>query len=373
MTLSADPVALAQRLVRIPSVNPPGDEAPCADAVAQVLAEFGCVVERYEFAPGRPSLVARLRGTTDQKPLCFTGHVDVVPAGTAPWRYGPFDGVIADGMLHGRGSCDMKSGIAAFLTAAADLAGRAPLRRGLTFVITSGEETGCQGAFDLARRGVLGPAALLVVAEPTSNQPVLAHKGSLRVAVTARGRTAHSAMPEEGENAISKAVDWIGRVQKLRFEASHPLLGRATAAVTTVTGGHAANAVPDLARFTVDFRTLPEDDHPSRLRELRALLGDEAEIEILTDFGGFATPPDSPAIRPLLDLLTGRLGRPPALLGAAYFTDASALVPGFGDVPTVVIGPGASAQCHKTDEQCAVAEIQAAKEIYGELIRRVCL
>ena len=369
-----DAVTLAQKLVRFPSLNPPGDEKACVDFVAQHLAALGFAVEAFDFAPGRSSLVARLSGSSDLKPLVFTGHLDVVPVGTADWSYPPFEGVVADGMLHGRGSCDMKSGIAAFIAAAARWrAGNAACQRALVFVITAGEETGCQGAFDLARCGVLGEAELLVVAEPTSNCPVIAHKGSLRVAVTAPGRSAHSSMPEEGDNAISKIATWIARLDAHRFERIHPLLSQTTAVTTTVRGGQNINSVPDSAVFTVDFRTLPDDDHAALISMLGRLFGPDARIEVVTDFKGFATAPHDAGIAPLLRILAERLGRPPVLLGAPYFTDASALVPGFGSVPTVVIGPGASAQCHKTDEHCPIGEIEEATAIYEELIRRLCM
>ena len=369
-----DAVALARDLVRFPSLNPPGDEKACVEHVARLLSGLGFAVESFEFAPTRPSLVAKVVGASSSKPLCFTGHLDVVPIGNAPWHYPPFDGVIADGALHGRGSCDMKSGIAAFIAAAADMLGQdASLRRGLTFVITTGEETGCEGAFDLCRRNVLGDAELLVVAEPTSNCPVVAHKGSLRVAVTARGKSAHSSMPEEGDNAIGKVAGWITRLHAHRFDRIHPLLGRTTAVVTTMSGGQNINSVPDIARFTADFRTLPDDDHAALLRELQAMFGNQAEIQLVTDFKGFATNPDSAALRPLIDLLSRRLGRSPTLLGAPYFTDASALVPGFGNAPAVVIGPGKFEQCHKTDEHCPVADIVNAKELYRELMLSMCL
>jgi succinyl-diaminopimelate desuccinylase len=368
-----DAVALAQKLVAFPSANPPGDEKACADFVAQLLEDRGFTVERYEFAPGRPSLVARIGGT-NLKPLCFTGHLDVVPVGNAAWSYPPFAAVIADGKLHGRGSADMKSGVAAFITAACDVLNRsARLTRGLTFVITAGEETGCQGAFDLARRKVLGEAELLIVAEPTSNRPVAAHKGSFRVAVTARGKSAHSSMPQEGDNAIVKAMAWIAALQAHRFDEAHPLLGTPTAAVTTFTGGQAINVIPDSARFTADFRTLPGQDHAALLEELRGMFGPEAEIVVLTDFPGYATSPDEPAVQPLLDLLEQRLGARPAPAGAPYFTDASALVPGFGGAPTIVIGPGQADQCHKTDEHCALSDIHDAVVLYRDLIERLCV
>jgi succinyl-diaminopimelate desuccinylase len=100
------------------------------------------------------------------------------------------------------------------------------LSRGLTLVITSGEETGCEGAFDFAKRGVLGQASLLIAAEPSANQLILAHKGSLRLAVRARGKTSHSSMPELGDNAIYRAVDWITRLERVALpDARQPLLG----------------------------------------------------------------------------------------------------------------------------------------------------
>lgn len=372
--LAADPVSLASELIRFPSVNPPGDEAACAAFLGRLLAEAGFDVEAHEFAPGRPSLVARLAGSGPGKPLCFTGHLDVVPPGSAAWSVPPFAGEISEGKLWGRGSSDMKAGVAAFAAAAMDAArAGVPLRRGLTLIVTAGEETGCEGAFHLGRLGVLGEAELLIVAEPTSNQPILAHKGSLRIRVSARGRTAHSSMPEPGDNAVVRAAGWIAAMQGRSFGApAHPLLGPGTAAVTTFAGGENINSVPDRAAFTVDFRTLPGQAAAHLLAEVQGLFGPEAAIETVTGFPGFSTGPDEPALVPLMNLLTERRGRRPVPGGAPYFTDASALVPALGGAPTVVIGPGEAAQCHRTDEFCFVERIREARDIYAELIGRVC-
>jgi succinyl-diaminopimelate desuccinylase len=372
--MTSESVLLSQELIRFPSLNPPGDEKHCAAFVAELLSGHGFVVDRFDFALDRPSLVARLPGSTSLAPLCFTGHLDVVPLGHTPWQHPPFDGVIADGNLYGRGSSDMKAGIAAFITAAlAHQRDGAMFRRGITLVITAGEETGCEGAFHLAREGALGECALLIVAEPTSNVPVFAHKGSLRVRVSATGKAAHSSMPDEGDNAISKITAWISRLTAQRFPAEHPLLGRSTAAVTMIGGGQNINTVPDAAWFTVDFRTLPDHDHAELLADLRQMFGPQADIEVITDFKGFATDPDAPATLPLMSLLTERMGRKPLPLGAPYFTDASALVPGFNNAPTIVIGPGEAEQCHKTDEYCHVGRIDEAFAIYHALIQRMCI
>jgi succinyl-diaminopimelate desuccinylase len=366
-------VELARTLVRFPSLNPPGEEKQCAEYVGAMLEGAGLEVEPHEFAAARPSMVVRLRGTADLKPLVFTGHLDVVPLGEKPWSAPPFAGEITDGKLFGRGSSDMKSGVAAFVLAAIGQAKRKRPRRGITLVITAGEETGCEGAFHLARLGVLGPAELLIVAEPSSNLPIIAHKGSVRLRIAAKGRTAHSSMPELGDNAIYKVAEWIRRIEALRFDKhSHPLLGQTTASVTTVFGGQNINSVPDSAGFTVDFRTVPSHDHRELVAEIQRLCGGEASVDVITDFKGFATAPEDGAIEPLMNILADRIGHRPEPTGAPYFTDASALVPAFDNVATVVIGPGEAAQCHQTDEFCYVHRIEEAFEIYTALIRRMC-
>jgi succinyl-diaminopimelate desuccinylase len=367
-------VALTQELVRFPSVNPPGEEAGCIDYVTNLLTAAGVAVETHAFAPGRPSIVARIPGTGADAPLCFTGHVDVVPLGAERWTVAPFGGDIADGKLFGRGSSDMKAGVAAFVAASlAELGARPTLRRGITLVITAGEETGCEGAFHLARNNTLGNAALLIVAEPTSNRPIIAHKGSLRLNVRVRGRTAHSSMPQLGDNAIEKAADVIHRLRSWRPGLSeHPLLGAMTAAVTTISGGLNINSVPDHASFTIDVRTLPRQHHRELVAEVKALCGLDADVDIVTDFAGFETSPENAAVRPLWDILREQSGEAPHLTGAPYFTDASALVPAFGGVPAVVIGPGEAAQCHRTDEFCFVEEIDRSCSIYRRLIAKMC-
>jgi len=354
-------------------MNPPGDETGPIGMLAGILEGAGLACEIHAFAPKRPSLVARLPGRGEGAPLAFTGHVDVVPLGAAPWVVDPFAGEISDGKLHGRGSADMKAGIAAFVDAVLEIADR-PLSRGITLVITAGEETGCEGAFHLARVGALGKASLLVVAEPSSNELILAHKGSLRLGVTARGRTAHSSMPELGDNAIYKASDWINGLRRFAFAApNHPLLGGSTLVVTTIQAGLNINSVPDRARFTIDFRTVPSEAHAALLAGVRAVTGPEAEIETIVDVPGFSTAPDDPAIVPVIAAYERAFGKTPVPMGAPYFTDASALTPAFGNVATVVIGPGDMGQAHQTDEFCRVDRIDESRAIYADIIRSTCL
>jgi len=169
-----DPIALTQELIRFNTVNPPGNEDQVCNYLASILESAGFECRKIEFAPRRMSLVAKIGSCSADNPsICFTGHVDVVPLGARSWKHEPFAALIEDGKLFGRGSSDMKSGVAAFVVAAMKTAHAAKAGSGVSLIITAGEETGCEGAFHLAASQeileFLGPAGSFVVAEPTAN------------------------------------------------------------------------------------------------------------------------------------------------------------------------------------------------------------
>jgi len=308
-------VELTKRIVRIDTINPKSPERPCADLLGKLLEDAGYAVRLHEFAPGRASLVARREGSG--KPLAFVGHLDTVPLGAAPWTRDPFAGETHEGRLYGRGSSDMKSGVAAIVAAALDLS-RTPLRKaGLTLVLVAGEETGCEGAAHLARvPGALGEAQAMVVGEPTENRPVVGHKGALWLRVRFRGVTAHGSMPEKGKNAIYAAASALLALAGLRFEvAPDPLLGGPTLNVGTFSGGMNVNSVPDEAVFTVDMRTIPSQRHAEIRARLQKMLGPEAEITPLVDLEGIRTAEDDPFVRIVVEAAgsaTGSISSGPA-------------------------------------------------------------
>lgn len=363
-------VDLAKRLIQFPSLNPPGEEKACSDFLASTLKNAGLEVETYEFAPGRPSIVARKRGATDAKPLTFTGHIDVVPLGEKSWTADPFAGEIRDGKLYGRGASDMKAGVAAFVAATiAQTENDAPLKRGITLVITAGEETGCEGAFHLARNGLLGPSELLIVAEPSSNLPIIAHKGSVRLRITAKGKTAHSSMPELGDNAIYKAARAIGALEQLDLsDATHPLVGRPTLVVSQVQGGMNINSVPDRAEIGVDVRTVPGQDLAQLRERIQAAVGRDTAIEPIVEVPGLLTSADDEWVRSVFAAAHKIAGAPPATRILPYFTDGSVLRPAYGEPPTVILGPGESSLAHQTDESCSIARLEEAVALYQRLI-----
>jgi succinyl-diaminopimelate desuccinylase len=365
---------LTRDLLRYDTVNPPGDEQACARHVGRLLEDAGFTVAEYEFSPRRTSLVARLGGRGDAPPLCFTGHLDVVPLGLRPWTHEAFAGEIDGGRLYGRGSSDMKSGVAAFVVAVTRLARHLGSSPGVVLVVTASEETFCEGARHLAGLdGVLGQAGAVVVAEPTGNYPFVGHKGALWLRARASGVTAHGSMPERGVNAVYKAARAALRLEQFRFDATpHPVLGPPTLNVGTFRGGLNVNSVPDSAEIGIDIRTIPAQQH-ARLREqLAAYLGDEVTLEAVSDAEGVWSDPEHPWIRSVYDLAAPAIGERPVPRAAPYFTDAAALTPAYGGVPTVILGPGELALAHQTDEYCEIARLEQGVELFSEIARRWC-
>ncbi len=379
----ADAIQITRELIRFDTVNPPGNERACNEYLGGLLEEAGFSVACHPLAENRTNLVARLGGGAGKKPLCFSGHTDVVPLGAAPWRRAPFAGEIADGRIYGRGSSDMKSGIGAFVAAAIELAphlGRTP---GLVLVISADEERGCGGVNDLAGRdGALGEAGALIVAEPTANRPFTGHKGIMRVEAVATGVTAHASMPEQGENAVYKAARVVARlVERGRLHDGRALSGgEPVFNVGWFHGGMNINSVPDDARFGLDIRTVAGFGEAEIMAALEEIGGGEVAFTRMTS-GEPAwidpaqpvwTDPRDPWVEGIFDLIAEITGvrHQPAI--APYFTDACALSQAFGRPPTLILGPGEPEMAHQTDEYCVIARLEEGTAAFTEIAQRWC-
>jgi succinyl-diaminopimelate desuccinylase len=367
-------VALTRELVGIDTINPPGHEGRAAVVLARRLEAAGLEVAAHDLEEGRTNVVARWPGSEDAPALCLTGHLDTVPLGGADWERDPFAAEIDGDRLYGRGSSDMKGGVAAIVIAAERIAHLGRGRAGLELVLTAGEETGCTGALAVAGAdGALGRAGAMLVAEPTTNQPCVAHKGVVWLDLVAEGRTAHGSMPHLGENAIHKLARAVTRLDGFGFDvAAHELLGDPTLNVGTVTGGININSVPDRATAGLDVRTVPALDADAVTAQLAAAAGDEVRLRTRLALDAVDTDPSEPWVREVFDVMAEVAGNDAALRGLAYFTDAAALAPAYGTPPTVICGPGDADQAHRTDESCSVAALEAAAEGFFQIARRWC-
>jgi len=365
-----DVIALTRELLAFDTSGPQSGEEASARFLGGLLSEEGFAVRYDQLAPGRLTVIAEKGLADDRPPLVFSGHLDTVPLGASPWKEPPFAGRIREGRLYGRGASDMKGGIAAMLCAARRAFAKAAPRGGLRFILTAGEEPGCLGARHLAdTRYSLGQARALIVGEPTSNVPYLGHKGALFLKVSASGRTAHSSMPELGDNAIYKAARAITRVENFRFHAERDALhGLPTINVGRMSGGENLNSVPDHAEFSVDIRTTATVDHTEIRERLCRELGDEVAVETLVDLTPVSTRADDPFAR-LVDAVCGVPAgggdRPRSL---SYVTDGTHLQRLYGGAPTIILGPGEPGQAHRTDEFCLTDKLREAVTLYEAII-----
>jgi succinyl-diaminopimelate desuccinylase len=367
-TLHRRALALAKKLISINTVNPPGNEYWCAYLLGSLLKRAGFAVQYHELAEGRTNVIAALKGGGPGAPLCFCGHLDTVPLGTAPWKRDPFKGIVSRGKLWGRGASDMKSGLAAMIASSLELARIERRKAGLLLVLTADEEKSCNGSVYLAsKKGPLPRAGALVIAEPTSNYPLIGHKGSLWIRCRTAGVSAHGSMPEKGVNAIYTAARAIERLRTFKFGPSHPLLGPCTLNVGTIQGGQNTNSVPDTAEFTVDIRTVSKESNRDIFMRIQRFLGPEVVVETITDVQGIATSPSDPWVRDVFAIAGTVLGEKVRARTAPYFTDGAPLKPALGNPPTIIMGPGDPSQAHTTDEYCSMTRLCEAVDMYFEI------
>lgn len=373
-------VALTRDLVRVNTTNPPGNERPAVELLEARLrgAGFETRVEPY-LDESRIQVVARLRGTGERPGLLFSGHVDVVPQGNVPWSVDPFGGEVRDGRLYGRGSCDMKSGVAALVVAAEELARSGQRLKGdLVVAITADEERNCLGAEVLVKAPLFEGLGAAIVAEPTSLQLYVAEKGAFWLEITLFGKTAHGSMPQHGANAIAAMVDFLGRWEQVyrTDEPVHPLLGTPTLNMGVISGGVKANVVPDQCAVQLDMRTVPPLSHAELRERAERLLeeicasrsGTRFEIGPLSDRPPVSCPADSPLFKALAGAAREVADVDSTPRGIPYCTEACIWVPVLG-IPAVICGPGSPGMAHQPDEHVEVAEVEAAARMYERAAR----
>jgi len=368
-----DVVKFCQELVRIKSVNPPGDELQAAEYVASVLKKLGLEVELIKHSPTRASVLARLKSSRKKPGLLYNGHLDTVPVGAEEWIHEPFRADVAEGKIWGRGTADMKGGLAVIMVAAKALAeARVPLQGDLIIAATAGEEVDSLGATTVAARPDLGPVQAVVIPEPSYNDIFVAEKGAFWIEITTQGKTAHGSMPEMGRNAVMMMVTLINELGKMSFPyKEHPLLGGFSQSINTIAGGVKTNVVPDYCAVTVDMRTVPGQDHRAILRQVEDLIADlsrrlpdfKALVKVTNDRAPVETSPEEPAVQSFADVVAEVAGERPVPKGVRYYTDAVAFVPVLR-APMIICGPGDAKLAHQPNEYVEVSKLVQAARIF---------
>ena len=369
----AELVEYCREMVRIKSVNPPGDEMAMAEYVANVLKSIGLEVKLLKHSSSRASVLAILRGSGQAPALLYSAHLDTVPLGAEQWIHEPFAAETLDGKIWGRGSADMKGGLAALLVMAKIMANSGLSIKGdLIFAITAGEEIDSLGAKSVASYPGLGPVQAIIVPEPSYNDIYIAEKGALWLEISTYGKTAHGSMPALGKNAVMMMVELIKGLEKISipFE-SHAMLGGFSMSINTISGGIKTNVVPDRCVVSIDMRTVPGQDHHDIMARFQGLIKDlgkhdpdfKAAIEISNDRPPIETSPEEPVVKMMVDIVADITGELPIPKGVNYYTDAATLTPAF-KAPMIICGPGHPGLAHQPNEYVEIEKLVQAAKIY---------
>ncbi len=377
-----------REFVRIPSVYLPtvagANESAAAQFVYSILDEWNLNPIMWEVAPGRPNIVAELHGSLGPGvTLLMEGHTDVVtPGDYAAWKFDPFGAEIIDGKMYGRGTADMKGGIAAMLFAvrAIQLAG-APFAGTIRLLIPVDEEGLMIGIKDIVAKGYATGARAAIICEPEQHEVCIAQKGALRLKLESFGRVAHGAMPEEGVNALSAMVYLLSRVMTIESTlrqqfGEHPLLGKIyvspTVARAPISGDASQiNVLPDYCDAYLDIRTIPGVNHHDIIAQIQQFIDDVTSIDptytlrvsIVDDRPSTEISAAHPLVQSLQHAHEQVYGTTPPFGGVPGSTDGTIIMRDAG-VPVVVYGPGDKRIPHQPNEFVKINEVERAAEVY---------
>ena len=370
-------------LVRTPSANPGDFEAKMAARVAELLAPTRAAVQLVETFPGRPSVGARLGRARGGPRVVLNGHMDTVPVGDpSAWTVDPLGAEVRDGRLYGRGSCDMKAGLAVQIAVAHALAGELAGADGeLVLHFAVGEERAEPGTLSLLEAGFVGDVG--VVTEPTELRLATTQRGAAFLRITLRGRSAHGGRAELGRNPLDRLGAVLDAIRAEDADARarpHPLLDGGSCTATMVEAGIKENVVPERCAVLVDRRLLPGETPESALASLQArvreAVGPARGISLEAEVAGNAFLPaevaeDEDVVRDLQAAAERVTGGPLPLWGTPYSSDVRNLVNDAG-IRAVTFGPGSIDRAHAPDEFVPLDEVATAARVLAEFtVRRL--
>jgi succinyl-diaminopimelate desuccinylase len=384
-----DVIQLTQQLVRICSVYEldKSSEQNVTEFIADLLRSKGLKPLVETVVPGRPNIICDWSGSSfdpDQhKTLMFEGHTDVVTEGDATtWTYPPFEAQIVDGKLYGRGSADMKAGIAAAICAIDAVRNIAPNLAGrIRFGIVCDEEGMMTGIKHFIEQGHAKDIHGAIICEPEENEICLFQKGAMRVNVTFIGVMSHGAMPYAGVNPIAALSSFIEQVKALQASeqerlGSHEYLGlpwlTPTIIKAPVTGEAQLNVMPESAYLALDIRTIPGQDHDKILEQLKGFARAleqatprlKIEVDCFESRPWTQTPQDNPLVKAIEAAYPIVFNQQPKYGGVPGATDGTFLH-AWAKVPIVTIGPGLRTIPHQRDEYVEIEDVVKSARLYA--------
>ena len=367
-------VGLTRALVAIDTQNPPGNESAAIPVATRALEPWSTETRIVEPEPGRGSVVITVPATSghaDAPTLIVNGHLDVVPVVRESWTRDPFAGELDGDLLYGRGSADMKGGIASAIEAVATLRrlGREQTCNVVFHLVADEELGGGLGCAALDSAGLIAGDACLDP-EPTSMRISVAERGVLTATLTTHGTPGHGSQPHLARSAVADMARIVTALHGADFgDPEHPRLGRPTANAGAITGGTSANVVAQACSLLLDRRVLPGVTEADAIASVRAKVDplDLAAWDLAVDFFGSASEIDEthPWVDTVRAAFDSSLGRDAELVGMHFTTDAR-YVRARG-IPAVVVGPGEIEQAHRVDEHVSVNALVDAAALYARI------
>lgn len=348
-------------------------ELSAAEIISEELTRSGITSAIAKWGRNRANLIAQIKSSGRRGGLLFACHLDVVPPGEAEWRHPPFSAAEIDGKIYGRGSTDMKGGIAAVVTAISRIVESGVRLQGdIILLAAAGEETDSCGAKRfIADFGTKLPELSgVIIPEPTDFEVVTAHRGIVWLKVTTKGKAAHGSTPQLGVNAISSMRSLLGELENYKIAAeSHELLGESSMSINTIAGGKAINVVPDKCSIGIDIRILPEQNHQDIIDDFEKIFVKlkqknpqfDAEVSVVREVRALETEPHCDFVKDFCSAVGISETR------AVGFTTDGPHLAALG-APVVVFGPGKPQLCHKPDEYIDIVDIEKAVEHYKNII-----
>jgi len=374
----SEQIQILQHLIQINSVN--GNEAAVADYIKRLFADHGISSTITPYAEGRSNIVAEIGNHKTDQVLALAGHLDTVATGDlADWKFDPFSAHIEGNRLYGRGSADMKSGLAGMIITFLNLTDHQDKLNGrLRFIGTVGEENGAMGSRDLTKQGIADDISAMVLGEPTGGNIVYAHNGSLNYHVYSQGVGAHSSMPEKGVNAITNLIKYV-TAEATEFDDApvSPELGPLVHSVTVFEGGEQVNSIPAKAELQGNIRPIPEFDNEAvikRLNETVDRLNEEPDVHLTLhvdySFKPIISGKDSHLVQLTKQIADAEFGSPVNLQVIHGATDASEYTKSKNVFPVIVYGSGQWYDAHALNESVDLDQFRHVQQVYEQLAQK---
>jgi succinyl-diaminopimelate desuccinylase len=385
--LAKETIELTKDLIEIPSENPTGNEFLVGKYLESFLKKNNIPFEKSFVDKKRENLTIEI-GDRKKKSITFINHIDTVPAGEG-WKTNPFLSKVSKGKLFGRGSCDMKGGVASSLIALKEIkkkidAGK-KIKKSLKYLLVVDEESAwMKGVSHEIDRGKVTKEDLVISCEPTSLNLVIAQKGAMWYEIEIKGKNAHAASPHMGINAIHASCiviqDLFDEFKKKKF--SHSLLGKTTFVPSIIEGGRKTNMVADQCKFQIDVRFIP----PLTIKKIETLIKDTINNScrklpgtkgilnsICIDRPPIISNEESEGCLLIKEVLKKNIGTKTKTIGVSYYSDAGVVASRTKNKQCFLLGPGNIEQAHSPNEFVSTKELTKATKIYMDIIEKYLL